>query len=434
MSLDYLSDRQHEALRALESFEVAEWCFWIRCLIDEGVCRPDLAMDRTPPHRLLIWLYEEGLKSTAAFVKALGAVYEGSTRARERQLFYLLQAISVVKPETCKDLLFQHLKARRFDGVVFEAIDLKTLALLARSNYGPNDPSFLGFVERSAWESHDFGYRLAAFRIWAKHDAARAFELFELLLPHLESEDRQKILGGTLRAVCRAESYQPLYDWYVSELRRALMTKSPDGYPNLERTLAEHVVPWLPSELPEDPYAWLLAAQLAAGHWPFVAEELALIASKVDHWLLRERPAEVLRTLEIIWDATERRIGDWAEVPAYGVGVRLPWLVFGDSEFVDLPAKLFILNTFFRTEVLRKSDRKFDKQEMTIKGNESCAMVLERASRSVPSRTLPVSTSRELLEAPLASSSPDGAWSDLERDFLRISEKKGRDSPIKEGV
>lgn len=370
MSLEHLNQQQREALERLVQFSVKDWCGWIRCLLDGEECEPELGLS-TSPHRVLIWLYEKGLKRTARFVEAVGLIYESTTGNRPRQLFYMLQAISVIRPGVCKDFILRQLKNHRLDRVVFEGFDLKALALMVRAGYGIDD-KLLAFIERSAWEAEDFSYRLAAFRIWAKYDVFEAFDSFELLLADLVNADQRKIFGGILRGISWVETCLPLYDWFFSDRGNALREKNPRGFRHLTDALREWVFPWRPSEFSDDPYAVLFSARLAAGRWPFSAEELLIIAKSADHWLLRNRLNDVQSTLSMIWDASEAHIRTWYQSPR--AGITPPWGISLES-----PYKLY---TNLKPEAIEQAGREYRLQEVPLGKSRRVFFALSRSRRS----------------------------------------------------
>lgn len=195
-----ISPEHEEALRQLEKLEVSEWSRWIRSLLDGVETRPELRLGRATPDQILIWLFEKALSSTVDFVEAVGRVYEGSTPARPEQLYYLLHAISVIRPELCKELLLRHLRERRFAGAYYRDFALEPLALATRARYGFSE-ELRTFVQHSAPRRDDFGYRLASFRTLADADPLDACEHMDLMLPYLAQLREQKIFGGLLRGL-----------------------------------------------------------------------------------------------------------------------------------------------------------------------------------------------------------------------------------------
>jgi hypothetical protein len=378
MTTAHLTAQQRAALELLENFRLGDWCRWIRELVDGDPCNPDLGIGNTSPNQVLSWLFESGLRRTSVFTEAIGRVYEGTPPSRTGQMYHLLQSMAVIKPDYCRDLLLRHLKQRRFDSTFFRNFNLKALALSVRSNYAI-DSDLLFFAKRSALETDDFSYRLTCFRVLAKHDRFAGFNLFRLLLPHLQDDRNRKILGGVLRGIAWAESHKDLYNWYVSPYRERLERENPGLFPLLRITLRDWVVPWKPSLLrsfESDPYATLLSATLAAGYWPFVAGELLFIAETATSALL-ETPEACHQTLRTLWDATASRGRDWVQAGSYldAFGVSFAW--FGPDEDG-------LLTTRWRENLLHEQPgRELFQQEVSAGFSDQVVEALFRGARAL---------------------------------------------------
>lgn len=382
MSTAALSVKQKESLRRLDEFSVSEWSRWIRTLLEGSLCDPDIAIGRTTPDRMLIWLFETGLTTTGRFVEALGKIYEGSTPKRPQQLYYLLQAISVIRPDVCKDLLLRHLKERRFDGVCHEGFDLKSMALATRSRYAFSEDLRI-FTEHSAVTTEDFSYRLTCFKTLADADPTDAFRYIHLILPFIDGPKEQKVFGGLLRGLGWAESHRPLYEWYASRDRKRLADSQPEQVENLNEVLRKWVVPWQPEILGKDPYAVLLSASVFAGHRPFVAKEVLFLAQCVTSKLV-STVGSVIYALRTVWDQTLVEASNWSTMEPLGLHEKndhLPWMLCNDHQRLytnwdDLLLERDAARTFFDQDVCVSY--------ATSEENELVLEALSRGSRLMP--------------------------------------------------
>lgn len=299
--------RLANALRELNEFTTEQWTRWVGALIEGVHYEPAVNLGFATPDRELVWLYEHGLSSTVTFTEGLGRVFESSSPARPAQLFYLLQAISVIRPPVCKELLARQLRERRFLGAFYMEHDLESLALACRSRYGI-DQEFAKWVGRSMLDDkRSFSYKLTCLRVLTDYDPDEGCRYLGLVLPFIEAHTEKRILGGFLRGfIWSAESAEPLFKWFLDaqlSMRRSELLA-------LEEVLRTWVVPWKPSRLATDPYALLLSASVFAGVRPFVAEELLLVARcitrrpEVDH-------EHVRRVLRMVWDHSLARLREW---------------------------------------------------------------------------------------------------------------------------
>jgi hypothetical protein len=224
--------------------------------------------------------------------------------------------------------------------------------------------------------SGDFGYRIACFRAYAKHSFSKALDMLDLILPFLSDEENRQLFSEIMRGIIWADSAALLYLWFASDKARALSVRYQDGFSTLVEVLRDNVLPWRPTELKGDPYAVLLAAELAAGTWPFVAEELIFIAKVVRHPSLRENPALVQRCLRRIWDATQPLCPLWTEGHTFmgSYGEVPPWL--GPLEFSSR------LVTGFRLEILADGRRELRGQVLVVH-DPVLFSVLSLASRAL---------------------------------------------------
>jgi hypothetical protein len=271
-----------ERRASFSRFGQEDWAKWINSFLNEEFCEPSVTIGPHEPFVILGNVYHElEFKSQRdLFAEAVKILFESTPVIKQntRYLRSLLELLALLKPYKAKSLLRRHLFSRSFAGMEDGGMNLHTLLLIVNSKYEV-DEELLDFIERTAKEAKDFGYRLTCLRIGSQLGGAEYLKILDIVLEHANEPRSAILLARELGDIMFLHGSRRFAEWYTAKLRA--MTKKSDAlnaFELLEEGLRKVVFRDINLFAPDqDSYSTLIAAQLYAHDRFYTAKELVAI-------------------------------------------------------------------------------------------------------------------------------------------------------------